>query len=36
MRLLALDTASGQCSAALLIDGQLLLREQATPVSTRG
>ena len=30
MRLLALDTASGQCSAALLIDGQLLLREQAT------
>jgi len=30
MRLLALDTASGQCSAALFIDGQLLLREQAT------
>lgn len=30
MRLLALDTASGQCSAALLIDGQLLLREQVT------
>jgi tRNA threonylcarbamoyladenosine biosynthesis protein TsaB len=30
MKLLALDTASGQCSAALLIDGQLRLREAMT------
>lgn len=30
MKLLALDTASGLCSAALSVDGQLLLRETVT------
>lgn len=30
MKLLALDTASGLCSAALQVDGQLLLRETST------
>lgn len=31
MRLLALDTASALCSAALLLDGRLVTREFATP-----
>ena len=30
MRIIALDTASGMCSAALLIDGELRVREQVT------
>jgi tRNA threonylcarbamoyladenosine biosynthesis protein TsaB len=30
MRLLALDTASGQCSAALLLDGELTVRDETT------
>ena len=30
MKILALDTASGLCSAALLVNGELALREFAT------